>query len=271
MKKRLSGFPIKRETLFTLADGTYVVQWSEQTVRTLFQNIPLTYRADRDYGAPVSDFELHQLKLTHRISHFNQQYVWLSGKIGDEAAKDPVPDFKRVTRVSRRLQTSEIRASSERTRHVPDEIIDNMDTGQMIRTMMSERQVLLVLQNPKEQELLRQLLTEMQFEVAITATAEQGLRYLEDHAVNLLITDLYLPDMHAWQMIAKIQEIARYSKFPILVIADEVMPTMRAFAGGEHIPRPVSVPRLRYHLWKVLQDQSHFDNISLKTTSLAED
>lgn len=265
MKKRLSGFPIQRTKLFTLIDGTYVVQWNDHAVRTLFEDKAYAYQADRDFGAPVSDFELKQLQLAQRILHFNPQYVWLK-------AKDSLLDAKRVTRISRQIQ---LNTSDEATVLMPrpavdDELSDGMDTGQMIRTMMTARQVLLILQNPKELDLLKQLLAEMQFDVAVSVTAEQGLRYLEEHHVNLLITDLYLPDMHAWQMIAKLQEIAPSANTPVLVITDEVMPTMRAFAG-EHITRPVSVSRLRYHLWKVLQERSPLDNIILKTSSGAED
>jgi CheY-like chemotaxis protein len=269
MKKRLSGFPIKRKQLFTLANGKYVVQWNELTVRTLFEDKALAYRADQDYGAPVSDFELKQLKLAQFISHFNHQYIWLS-------PPKTLVDAKRVTRISKRVQLSET-DEAPAVVHRPqasrpssqDEFSDSMDTGQMIRTMMSDRQVLLVLQNPTEQDLLKQLLTEMQFDVVITSNAQQGLLYLEDHQINLLITDLYLPDMHAWQMIAKIQEISPYANIPVLVITDEVMPTMRAFAG-EHISRPVSISRLRYYLWKALQERSQFGKSMLKTTALAE-
>jgi PleD family two-component response regulator len=270
MKKRLSGFPIKREKFFTLNNGTYVVHWNEHTVRTLLDGKILPYRPEQDYGAPLSDFELRQLKQAQVLSHFNQEYVWLTPRAA-------VTDAKRVTRVSKRIQLTETgemspvtpRASLERL-SVQDDMTDSMDTVQLIRTMMSERQVMLILQNPTEQELLKQLLSEMQFDVVNLSTAQQGLLYLEEHTVNLLITDLYLPDMHAWQMIAKVQEIAPAANIPVLVITDEVMPTMRAFAG-EHISRPVSVSRLRYHLWKVLQERMSLNKPTLKTVSFAED
>jgi CheY-like chemotaxis protein len=262
MKKRLSGFPIQRAKLFTMIDGTYVVQWNEHAVRTLFDDQPFPYRADRDFGAPVSDFELKQLQLAERIAHFNPQYVWLK-------AKDSLLDAKRVTRIAKQVQlndTDDTPTRLPRQMSSQDDLSDSMDTGQMIRTLLAERQVLVILQNPTELDLLKQLLAEMQFEVAVSVTAEQGLRYLEEHHVNLLITDLYLPDMHAWQMIAKLQEIAPYANIPVLVITDDVMPTMRAFSG-EHITRPVSVSRLRYHLWKVLQERSTLDNVMLKTSA----
>ena len=283
MKKRLTGFPIAREKLFLLSNGIYVIQWSEHTVQALFSGRSYAYRKEQDYGAPVSDFELRQMKSAKCISHFNRQYIWLNTLPQHvKSSTELAADAKRATQVSRRTSTSgvgqnatvETGSSTASDYRIQTQTLqafsDNIDTGQMIRSMMPSRQVLLMLQNSSEQNALRQLLTEMQFEVVVLPTAQQALLYLEEHPVDLLITDLVLPDMHAWQMIAKLNEISPYATIPALIITDEIKTTMRAFVG-DHISRPVSIPRLRYHIWKVLQTQSQFNKPLLKVSSKGDD
>lgn len=278
MKKRLTGFPIAREKLFILSNGTYVIQWGEHTVQALFSGRSYPYREEQDYGAPISDFELRQMKSAKCISHFNRQYIWLNTLPHHVKPRSELADAKRATQVSHRTSTGQNTAEAA-SPAAPDYRIqtqtlqafsDNIDTGQMIRSMMPSRQVLLMLQNSSEQDALHQLLTEMQFEVVALPTAQQALLYLEEHTVDLLITDLVLPDMHAWQMIAKLNEISPYTTIPALIITDEIKTTMRAFVG-DHISRPVSIPRLRYHIWKVLQTQSQFNKPLLKISSKGDE
>ncbi len=291
MKKRLNGFPIAREKFFILTNGTYVIQWNDHTVQALFSGRTYPYRREKDYGAPVSDFELKQMKSTKCISHFNRQYIWLSSNPQHAKAKGDLTDAKRATQISRRISSETGRAAGAAETltasalsgitapsAVPDRtptqtfeaFSDNIDTGQMIRSMMPSRQVLLILQNPREQDDLRQLLTEMQFEVLLLPNAQQALLHLEEHTVDLLIADLELPDMHAWQMIAKLNEISPYASTPVLIIADEIKTAMRSLIG-DHICRPVSIPRLRYHIWKVLQSQSQFNKPLLKISSKGDE
>lgn len=271
MRKRVKGVPIGRERLFTLANGTYVVQWEPDEVQAVLSGKRFPYRKHQDFGAAVSDFELKQLKFARRISHFNHQYVWLDTLSNAVEPKSEVSALQRTTQTSIRVDLSAVPESVSLDRQPTTETFtDSMDTGQMIRTMMPGRQVLLILQNPNERSALKQILSDLQFEVTLIADGAHALLYLEEHLVDLLITDLHLPDMHAWQMISKLHEIMPYSKTPVLLITDEVKPTMRAFAG-EHISRPLSISRLRYHIFKVLQEQPQFDRALREASAKGED
>jgi hypothetical protein len=69
-------FIIPRHQLFVLYDGTFVVQWSENRVQELENG---NYRAysRQDYGTPITDYELNQLKAVGLVEHFDGDNVWL--------------------------------------------------------------------------------------------------------------------------------------------------------------------------------------------------
>ncbi len=75
--KRFSGSPVPRPQVFTLADGTFVVQWEGKNVQELLTGQYRPYVHQSDFGHAINDYELKQLKSAGRVEHFNQQYVWL--------------------------------------------------------------------------------------------------------------------------------------------------------------------------------------------------
>lgn len=75
--KKFSGSAIARHQVFSLADGTFVVQWDEKRVQELFSGRYRDYDHRRDYGHAVTDYELKQLKAAGRVEHHNKNYVWL--------------------------------------------------------------------------------------------------------------------------------------------------------------------------------------------------
>lgn len=76
MSKVLSGSPVPRQSVFILADGSFVVQWDTSRVQELLSG---RYRAydPGDFGHTITDYELNQLKAAGRVEHYNRQYVWL--------------------------------------------------------------------------------------------------------------------------------------------------------------------------------------------------
>ncbi len=77
MKKRFTGSPVSRYQVFTTSDGTFVVQWEPKYVQELLSGRYRVYNHKTDFGHPVSDYELKQLKAAGRVEHFNRRYVWL--------------------------------------------------------------------------------------------------------------------------------------------------------------------------------------------------
>lgn len=76
MSRVFSGSPVPRNFVFILADGTFVVQWDESRVQDLLTG---RYRVINyeDFGHPISDYELNQLKAAGRVEHYTRDYVWL--------------------------------------------------------------------------------------------------------------------------------------------------------------------------------------------------
>ncbi len=77
MKKRFTGSPVSRYQVFTTSDGTFVVQWEPNYVQELLSGRYRAYEHKTDFGHPISDYELKQLKAAGRVEHFNRRYVWL--------------------------------------------------------------------------------------------------------------------------------------------------------------------------------------------------
>jgi hypothetical protein len=68
---------IPRSEVFVLLDGTFVVRWSENRVQELQTGRYRTY--DRqDFGAPITDYELKQLKDVGLVDHYDDRQVWLT-------------------------------------------------------------------------------------------------------------------------------------------------------------------------------------------------
>jgi hypothetical protein len=69
---------ITRSRVFVLLDGSFVVRWSENQVQDLLTGQYREFERRRDYGAPITDFELNQLKQAGIVDEFDREQVWLS-------------------------------------------------------------------------------------------------------------------------------------------------------------------------------------------------
>ncbi|MBC8171381.1 MAG: hypothetical protein H7X77_06900 [Anaerolineae bacterium] len=68
---------VPRSRIFVLLDGAFVVKWNENRVQSLLTGLYRNYER-RDFGAPITDFELNQLKQAGIVENFDKEYVWLS-------------------------------------------------------------------------------------------------------------------------------------------------------------------------------------------------
>lgn len=98
--KHFSGSAISRYQVFTLVDGTFVVQWDDKRVQELLTGHYREFDYGSDFGHAVTDYELEQLKSAGRVEHFNRMYVWLY----------PLPETGRFGRLRVLGQGNRIRA-----------------------------------------------------------------------------------------------------------------------------------------------------------------
>jgi hypothetical protein len=71
------GTVVLRQQVFSLLDGTFVVQHEPQRVQELFSSRYRLYDPQRDYGHAITDYELQQLYLAGWVSYFDETTITL--------------------------------------------------------------------------------------------------------------------------------------------------------------------------------------------------
>lgn len=137
--------------------------------------------------------------------------------------------------------------------------LNTVISSQSDTTVTSGKSVLIVTSNDEERRAMQYLLGDMEMDVIAAGTAAQGLQLLEDHNPDLLVMDMKLPDMHGWELLAKIKEIGTYEELPKIMVADHhSTPDDQAFAltvgkVDVYLVKPVSMAQLRQNVWLTLK------------------
>ncbi len=124
-------------------------------------------------------------------------------------------------------------------------------------SVTQDKSLLLLVSSLEERKLIYNLCLELKISVQIAATAAEAMTHLEDEAIDLLIMDLLLPDMHGWEMLGKLREVEKLRHLPIILIADHAMPedaslTIAVANVDVYLERPLSKARLRQNIWMAL-------------------
>lgn len=59
------------------------------------------------------------------------------------------------------------------------------------------------------------------FDVLYAADGQEALSFFDGRRIDLLITDLYMPEMNGHTLIKKVREIDNYKTLPILMVTTE--------------------------------------------------
>lgn len=128
------------------------------------------------------------------------------------------------------------------------------------------KRVVLVVGSEDERNAICNLLLDMGIEVQTATSAGEGLQLVEDEIPHLLVMDLELPDMHGWQMLAKLNEIEFLRQLPKIIIADHSAASdTQAFAltvvkADMYLMKPVSMAQLRQNIWITLRGNQDQDS-----------
>jgi CheY-like chemotaxis protein len=76
MPEKHNASPIPRHYLFTLQDGTVVVQWVAQKVQEIMTGVFRPYTG-AEYGQAITNGQLDWLIEQKYVSHYTSRYVWL--------------------------------------------------------------------------------------------------------------------------------------------------------------------------------------------------
>jgi CheY-like chemotaxis protein len=333
--KKFSGSAVSRNQVFALSDGSYVVQWTDQRVQELLTGLYRDYNTS-DFGHPISDSELRQLKASGRVEHYNRNFVWLfplpeAGRFGDRkvlgrgskirayylstlhprsqlgqiqsllAELDLIEQFTARTReqvvvilgknaVPFRSPQDAERAQTVLEARAPDHFqditiafteasvrslyrppmenandnarltVDDLIASQTDTSRIAGKRVVLALKQEDEQQAFGELCQDMKLDVKVASTAREALQFLEDEPADLLIADMQLPDMHAFQMLSKVKEIESLRELPIMVITDQPNFTMTVARVDYYVQRPISIARMRHNIYTALSETETVNN-----------
>lgn len=151
--------------------------------------------------------------------------------------------------------------------HQADRGFETVDLKSLIAsqtdtTLSRDKRVVLVIGPDDERAAVEKMLTDMLMDVAAADNAREGLQLLEDAHPDLLIMDLQLPDMHGWEMLAKLNEIDSLRHLPKIIIADHsTSHDAQSFALAVvkvdiYLVKPVSMAQLRQNVWMTLRSNS---------------
>jgi CheY-like chemotaxis protein len=340
MSKIFSGSAVPRHFVFVLADGSFVVQWDTARVQELLSG---KYRGftQLDFGHPVTDYELNQLKAAGRVEHFNRAYVWLYALPEQsrhpqlrvqEQSRDRVrayylnttlpqsqldlicklletlgltEEFKAIARnqlvavlnkdgkpftflkdaesaqrqlsakapdifkhsviafVDSAVAHTSIAVAGIAPKRQTSEILDlsTIIASQTDVTLTAGKHGVIVARNLQEGQRIKALLLEMKMIAHLATSAQEALMLLEENAANLLVTDLQLPDMHVWEMLAKIREIGSLRQLLTIVTAepgssaDDQSFGLTVAKVNAYLVKPLSMARLRQNIWIAFKQQ----------------
>lgn len=331
MNRIYNGAAVPRYQVFVLADGNFVVQWSENAVQDLMTG---AYRAytQHDFGHLIHDFELERLKRAGVIEHYNRVYVWifalpenrrfsalrtqeqssrrvrsyylnttlpverfddvLNGLAGlglvDQywatehdgvvaifnKDEKPFVQLKDAEAVQRHLSTAVpdlfkdtavafIETSrAELALHpiVPDDLsLDDIIAAQTDTALLQGKRATVILKNDLEAQAICTMLGGLSMDVCAVSTAGDALQTLEEQPADVVIMELQLPDMHGYELIAKVREIESPSAIHVIVLAethateaDQVFALTIAKVDG-YLVKPINAPQLRQTVWTALK------------------
>lgn len=335
--KHFSGSAVSRYQVFTLADGTFVVQWDDARVQELLTGQYREFDYRTDFGHAITDYELAQLRASGRVEHFSRNNVWLyplpeAGRFGRRRVLgrgDRVRAYYLISKYSQsrldevreildRLNLKEDYSARARedqvvilgrggipfrdlkdaenaqqiiTDRLRDDLgdltiafietpstasvyhrssidsdvsklnLDDIIASQTNTSRIAGKRVVLVIKEADEREAFSDLMNEMELDVKYANSAVEAIQLLEDFPSDLLVTDIQLPDMHAFQMISKFNEIENLRELPIILIADQ--PNIGAtVARVDYLIRPVSIARLRHNVWVSLTNSHNSQSSS---------
>lgn len=108
--------------------------------------------------------------------------------------------------------------------------------------------ILYVEDNPDNRNLIRRVLNADGYAMIEASKAEQAIEKLENGKVDLILMDINMPDMDGYTLTARIKEIEKFSKIPIIAVTANVMrgdreKSLEAGCDG-YIQKPIDIDTL---------------------------
>jgi len=113
----------------------------------------------------------------------------------------------------------------------------------------------------RDPELLRRIektLLDMGVEFMAASSAQEALYTIEDLEPDLVLMNLVMPDMHAWQVNSRMRANQALSRIPVIIISEHDSQTDQVFAVSvakvhDYLVKPISPGQLRQSVWTALK------------------
>lgn len=331
MNKIYSGAAVPRYQVFVLADGEYVVQWSENAVQDLMTGKYRSY-TQHDFGHLILDFELDRLKSAGVIEHYTRSYVWIyalpeSNRFGELRTQErssnrvrtyylnttlPIEHFDEVLTQLQALglidtywatehdgvvaifnkdekpflQLKDAEAVQRQLSAAAPELfkntavafiemsradlalraagsddlsLDDIIAAQTDTERLKGKKAVVLMKDDLELHTVCGMLGSLSMDASTARSAGDALQSLEEQPADVILMELQLPDMHGYELIAKVREFSVSSPTHVIVLAeanateaDQVFALTVAKVDG-YLAKPINLPQLRLTLWTALK------------------
>jgi two-component system, cell cycle response regulator DivK len=113
---------------------------------------------------------------------------------------------------------------------------------------MAAERVLIVEDNDKNMKLFRDVLSAKGYSTLEATSGEQAVELAVEHAPDLVLLDIRLPDIDGVETLARLRADERTSSIPVLAVTAQAMrgDRERFLAAGfdDYVPKPVDVGEL---------------------------
>jgi CheY-like chemotaxis protein len=118
----------------------------------------------------------------------------------------------------------------------------------MVGAPVNEINILVVEDDPDAMKIVWSILTAAGYRVVQAYGGRDALRKLERHHIDLVVTDLAMPEMSGVELIRTIKQDARWAQIRVIAITafawDQYGPSAKQAGCDGFLPKPVSKDRL---------------------------
>ena len=119
------------------------------------------------------------------------------------------------------------------------------------------KRILIVEDNELNRDVLSRRLTRRGFDVLIASDGPQGIKMAQQHAPNLILLDLGLPQIDGWECARRLKADAATERIPIIALSAHAMlgDRQRALQAGcnEFDTKPIDFPGLVKKMEQLLE------------------
>ncbi len=137
--------------------------------------------------------------------------------------------------------------------------LDEIIAAQTDIALFAGKRVMVLVKDDRESHTICQMLGALTMDVCTAHTGGDALLSLEEQPANIVVMELQLPDMHGYELIAKVREIGAVSPIHVIVLAepnateaDQVFALTIAKVDS-YLVKPIKLPQLRQNVWTALK------------------